>query len=94
MNDFFTNGIVQGVIVGILLLFISWIMLKARDKKIETKVIAFLENSNRETDYIFRSTNSISSELNLNNSKVNNICSSSKEIARNKNDRESWKLRK
>ena len=94
MNDILSNGIVQKVVGGILVVFIIWLISKVRQWQTEKKIVTFLEKSENETGYIFRSTNSISSELNISESNINNICSSSLKIVRNKKEKQSWKLRK
>ena len=93
MNDFLSNGIFQTVVGSILVALIMWLITRAKNERIETKIISFLEESRNDTDYLFRSTNSISSALNLSEEKINKICSSSKKIARNQKEKESWKLR-
>ena len=92
MDKFFGNGIVQGVLatlIGALLLwFISFIRLKAD----ESKIVKFLMKSQKETQHTLRSTNAISSDLNLSEDRLRKICSKSKKVRRNQKDKESWCL--
>lgn len=92
MNNFFNNGIVQGVlatIIGVLILgLFGWIKFK-RDEKIVTD---FLKKSGVETNHTFRSTHAISSATNLSEERIRKVCSKCSRIRKNQKEKESWKL--
>ena len=76
--------LIASFIVGSIRFFIN--------KKDTNKILSFLEESKNDTDLEFRSNHAISSETDLTEDRVRKLCSKSKRIKRNANEKESWKL--
>ena len=69
-------------------------VLKRRNSKgDEEEIINFLTEKIHDTDKSFISTHRIASEVNLTESRVNEVCSKSDKIRRNQKERETWTLR-
>ncbi len=71
---------------------VSWFCGFLRDKKVENKIIEFLEKSQKEYGYEYRTTHAISSEINISEEKIRNLCNKSKRIKRNQKEKETWRL--
>jgi len=92
MNELLNNGIVQAVIATLICAAIFWVFNWFRYKKDESKILTFLQDSIEKTDFIFRSEHAISSETNLSEERVHNICSKSSKTTRNQKEKKSWRL--
>lgn len=88
MND----PILVGIVSGIAVIIIISIAKMAKDKSDTNKIISFLQTSLNTTDHKFRSNHAISSDTNLPEERVRILCSKSKKIKRNTNEKESWQL--
>ena len=93
MNEFFGNGIVQGLLVTLIAAFVLWVINFIRLKVDESKIVNFLLKSRRDTPHSFRSTNAISSDINLNEERIRKVLGKSKKVRRNQKSKESWCLR-
>ena len=87
-----SDQILIGIVSGIAVIIIIGIVKMVKDKSDTNKIIAFLQTSSNSTDYTFRSNHAIAAETNLSEEKVRNLCSKSKAIKRNTNEKESWQL--
>lgn len=92
MQEFMKNGIVQSVLGALIVVFILWLISVFRSRSDENKILEFLRKSLKETPHKFRTTHAISSDTNLSEERIRKICSKSKTIKRNTNEKESWKL--
>ncbi len=88
MSDQILIGIVSGIAVIIIIGFVKMV----KNKSDTNKIISFLQTSLNTTGYTFRSNHAISSDTNLPEERVRNLCSKSKKIKRNTNEKESWQL--
>ena len=86
------NQIIIGIVSGIAIIIIIGVINMIKVKIDTSTIISFLKNSVKTTDNTFRSSHAISSETNLSEERVRNLCSKSKLIKRNTNERESWQL--
>jgi hypothetical protein len=83
----FSTGIFGGL--GVFLIKLLWdYYLYYRDEK---RCYKFIKNN---TAFGYWSTRRIASETNLTEGRVNQVCSASKRIVRNKNEKETWSLRR
>ena len=88
----YINEIIQGVIITLVGTAIIWFIAWVRFKKDESAILKFLNTSKGTTEYTFRGEPAISSETNLSEGRVHNVCSKSSKITRNKKDKKSWRL--
>jgi len=92
MSDFFSNGIVQCVLVTLVVVvilgFFGWLKFR-RDERI---VIEFLKKSGVETGDAFGSTDDISAATRLSEARVNRICSKSSMIGKHRKEKGHWTL--
>lgn len=85
-------GLVGGLSAGSGLFIIELIRTKYFFKRDEKRILKFFSDYSNEAEE-FRSTIRISSEVNLTESRVRDICSTSKKIKRNQLQRETWSKR-
>ena len=87
-----SDQIFTGIISGIAVIIIIGIIKMVKDKSDTNKIISYLQESLKTTDYKFRSNHAITSDTNLSEERVRNLCSKSKAIKRNTSEKESWQL--
>ncbi len=96
-QDKLLEGIIIGIFGGLFSGIGIWLLDrlgKLRDfTKDENSIVTFLTKHINETDFIFNTTYRISSEVNLTESRVNEICSRSTKIRRNQKNKETWTIR-
>jgi len=92
MTDYFENGIVQGVLATLLVVFVLGIFGWLKFKRDERIVAGFLKNSGIETGRIPATTQAISSATNLSERRTGKVCSKSTLIRRSRKDKGSWRL--
>ena len=92
MSDFFSNGIVQCVLVTLVVVvvlgFFGWLKFR-RDEKI---VIEFLKKSGVETGDASGTTDAISSATELSEARIRRICSKSARIRKHGKEKGCWTL--
>lgn len=92
MNTFFNNGLIRGVLVLLVVLFIlglfGWFKFR-RDERIVTE---FLRKSGVDTGDDCSSTQVISSATSLSEDRVRVICSNSSRVKRKHKDEDLWRL--
>jgi len=92
MSDFFSNGIVQGVLATLVVVVIlgvfGWLKFR-RDEKI---VIEFLKKSGVETGGASSATDAISSATRLSEARIRRVCSKSAMIRKHGKENGSWTL--
>jgi len=76
----------------IILSFVKIAYKKIKDTKETKEIINFLKDSGLKTKYKFRTNHAISSHINFTEERVRELCSKSKNIKRNTNAKESWRL--
>ena len=86
-------GVVTGIVSGIIVAVLIWFAKVAKDWKDTHTILKFLQKSKRNTPHRFRSNHAIASETNLSEDRVRKLCSKSKKIRRNTEQKESWTLR-
>ena len=92
MKEIFGNGIVQGLLVTLIAAFVFSVINIIRFKVYESKIVDYLLKSRRDTPHSFRSTNAISSDINLSEDRIRKVCGKSKKVRRNQKSKESWCL--
>ena len=86
------SNIIIGIISGVTVALLIW-LIKTINSKIDThKIIIFLQKSKATTKHTFRSNHAISSATNLSEERVRTLCSKSTQIKRNEKQKESWQL--
>lgn len=91
--DFATNNnLGSGLATFVVIAFITWLWNKYRNWSDSKKIYAFLLTSKTETDYIFRSTEAISSHTQITENRVAELCSKHEKIKRNEEAKQSWQL--
>jgi len=63
-----------------------------RNRNDSKKIYEFLLTSKSDTNYVFRSTESIASDTNLTKARVEKLCTNHAKIRRNEKEKDSWAL--
>ncbi|WP_444936187.1 hypothetical protein ACJJIW_20185 [Microbulbifer sp. JMSA004] len=89
MLELLNNKITQGLLASIAFAIIAWCIKRIIFLHDEKKIYNLIKSSNQR----FRSTEAISSNLNLESARVQHVAGKSKKIIRNEKEKESWRLR-
>lgn len=92
MQGLLSNGIFQAVVAALLVAVILWFVRRYMYTRDEQKIIDFLRLSAAQAGFRFRTTESIVAATHLSENRVKDVCGSSKRIARNEKEKESWRL--
>ena len=92
--DFVTNNSLSTALstIAIIVGLILWILKISNDRSDSKKIYEFLLNSAATTDYTFRSTQVISSDTKIAESRVEELCIKHPKIKRNEKEKQSWRL--
>lgn len=92
--DFVTNNNLSSALstIAIILALIFWVVSKYKNLSDRKKIYEFLLNSATKTDYTFRSTQVISSNTKIAESRVEELCIKHPKIKRNENEKQSWRI--
>lgn len=92
--DFVTNNNLSSALstIAIILALIFWVVSKYKNLSDSKKIYEFLLNSATKTDYTFRSTQVISSNTKIAESRVEELCIKHPKIKRNENEKQSWRI--
>lgn len=92
--DFVTNNNLSSALstIAIMLALIFWIVKKCKNWSDSKKIYEFLLNSATTTDFTFRSTQVISSDTKIAESRVEELCIKHPKIKRNEKEKQSWRL--
>lgn len=71
---------------------VGWLWRTYQNGKDLKLIYDFLKSSTNNTEYVYRSTEAISSETNLTENRVESLCAKTPKIKRNTKQRQSWKL--
>ena len=86
------DGIAEAIISGIVIAGIVVLSKSIFDYLATNKIIKYLQYSGESKSYRYRSSQAISSETDISEERVRNLCSRSKKIKRSSRDKESWRL--
>jgi hypothetical protein len=86
------NPLASAIVAGLILAIIFWLIKEIKDKKDSQAIYQFLLDSQKKTEYTFRSTAAISSATRIPESRVAELCSRNKKIKRNELEKQSWKI--
>ena len=86
------NPLFSAIAAGVVLLIVGWVIRYFINMIDSGKIYAFLRNSKKEGKYIFRSTEAISSNTGVEETKVAKLCARDKRFKRNEKEKQSWRL--
>lgn len=86
------NQLVSGVVVAAVIAIVGAVLKWNHDRRDSKKIYNFMLKSKSGTDYIFRSTEAISSATKISEKRVAALCSNHPKIKRNEKEKQSWKL--
>jgi hypothetical protein len=86
------NKLVSALVAAALLGIFGWIVKLCRDYRDRKKIYGYLQQSRLDTTFTFRSTEAISSETKIPETRVAELCSRHPNIKRNAKEKQSWQL--
>ncbi len=91
-NFISNNGLVSTLIATTLVAIAVWIRKCWIDRRDGNKIYNFMLTSKSKTDFKFRTTEAISSDIKISESRVAELCSKHPKIKRNEKEKQSWQL--
>jgi prenyltransferase beta subunit len=86
------NSLASTLAAAVILAIVSGIWKWHRDHRDSKKIYDFMMKSKTETDYVFRSTEAISSHTKISENRVAELCSKHPKIKRNEKEKQSWRV--
>lgn len=84
------NALVSTLVAAALIGGVRWLWIYRRDRRDSERIYSYLIQSMNETDWKFRGTAAISSDLKISESRIEELCHKHSKIRRNEKDKQSW----
>lgn len=88
------NQFGAGLSAAMVMAGLVWLVRSRKERSDSKRILAFLEESARETSHTFRSTEAIAAAVKLPEARVELLCSHNPKIARNGAAKQSWRIAK
>jgi hypothetical protein len=86
------NALVSGILAALVIALLGWLLKVARDGRDSKAIYDFLVRSASESGHTFRSTHAISAATKISETRVAELCSRHRKIARNEKEAQTWRL--